>query len=155
MTENLEERFWSRIWRCAHKPPCKKCCWPMLTDDGFYSRGARSFIVGCIVDFPLIPAPRAAVIFSLGGQLPLPWNGAIYWCHQCDWNLCCNPSHVRPGSPSDNCRDRRGKPSNKEKIGAWRAVLLPDGRELTWQNNPLKGPSCFYDRKQKLFVRQD
>jgi hypothetical protein len=24
----LEARFWAKVWRCTHRHPCKRCCWP-------------------------------------------------------------------------------------------------------------------------------
>jgi hypothetical protein len=26
----LEDRFWAKVWRCMHRWPCKKCCWPWI-----------------------------------------------------------------------------------------------------------------------------
>jgi hypothetical protein len=90
-----------------------------------------------------IPAYRAAVIFSRDGQFPLPWGRSVHWCHICDWGLCCNPSHIFPGSPSDNGQDRRGKTTIRQY--ALQPVALPDGRILTWQNSPLLGPKRYFD----------
>jgi transposase-like protein len=36
---------------------------------------------------------------------PLPTNG-LWILHSCGINLCCNPAHLREGTPKDNAQDR-------------------------------------------------
>jgi hypothetical protein len=123
-----EERFWSKVWRCTHRWPCKRCCWPWRDVD----------LTACLHDawlyHPMFsdvrlkpvstgPAARWAVCFSTGTLL-LP---GLLVCHQYDFAPCCNPAHLCVGSHSDNMRDRRGKKHTGE---GWPLVTLPDGRQL-------------------------
>lgn len=131
----MEQRFWSHVWRCAHRIPCRRCCWPWMGRDGLYYR-VDSVYTFCS---PLFSRSMTVyrVSYLLGrGTLLLPWGRTIHLCHQCDYRRCCNNAHIFPGSSSDNGRDRRGQPRDAER----QPVRLPDGQWLTSSNSPLRGP---------------
>jgi hypothetical protein len=127
--ESLEERFWSKVWRCEHHWPCKKCCWPWpgVKLDNFpwivlhtYGRFSDPRLDNGLA----IPAHRQAFIFT-HKTLLLP---GIIICHQCDFAPCCNPAHLRAGSITDNMRDLRGK---RHDGSGRRLVILPDSRTFS------------------------
>lgn len=126
----LEERFWAKVWRCTHRWPCKKCCWPWGTPAQYITPEDCWVAWNLPVRFsdPALDRTYQAHVFAYclehGDLLLLPGK-AFQICHACDFSRCCNPSHLSLGSPSDNARDRRGK------TWAYRltqTVLLPDGR---------------------------
>ena len=131
---SLEARFWSHVWRCMHKHPCQRCCWPWLRHDGLYhfSEGHANFAHPSLPYSPM-PAHRVAHFLTKGMAL-LPMR-KLYICHQCDYKPCCNPSHHRPGSASDNARAVGARGQSKRP-----AVRLPDGRILTYTQRTLQGP---------------
>ena len=126
---SIEERFWSRVWRCTHHHPCKKCCWPWrdvdLTKKLWWAwQKYPAFSDPRFLSGRATPAYRVAYILTNGILL----ISRLAICHQCDFAPCCNPSHIRPGTSTDNGRDRRGKKRNGE---GRHHVILPDGRVLS------------------------
>jgi hypothetical protein len=121
---DVETHFWSKVWRCGHRAPCKKCCWPWrsvdlsvnwltvwLTHAAFYSKPLGVF--------PHVPAHRFAYELC-HGTMPLPTRHFPV-CHLCHFGPCCNPSHLVMGSAFDNAQDRR------TPLAA-RIIQLPDRR---------------------------
>jgi hypothetical protein len=86
---SLAERFWAKVerrgptecweWRGARKP-----------------KGYGSFRIGNRVDCAHWVAYRLAV-----GEVP----AGLQVLHSCDNPPCCNPAHLRPGTPLENTRD--------------------------------------------------
>jgi len=124
--EEIEQAFWSKVWRCTHRFPCKRCCWPWLDLDltanwkwTWQQRGHFS-----CPGLRTIPAYRFAL--ELRMRTPLLRIKTLHTCHQCHFGPCCNPWHVVPGSTSDNAADivhaRRNPPS----------IHLPDGRRWSY-----------------------
>ena len=122
-----EERFWSKVWRCMHRQPCQRCCWPwhtLLRHPAFtlwmwkahpvfsdaWLTGGKKMTVGRV----------AFLVFHRTLLLP-----HIVICHQCHFGPCCNPAHLRAGTQSDNSRDNGGKNLN---TNWYPAITLPDGR---------------------------
>lgn len=125
-TGSLEEAFWSQVWRCRHRWPCKKCCWPWrkidLERNVLVVWGSHpTFSDARLKPLAGMGTHRMAYIFYYQTLL-LP---RIFLCHQCDFGPCCNPLHLRPGSQSDNGHDKRGKLRNGKNYAP---IFLPDGR---------------------------
>ena len=120
----IEEAFWANVWRCAHRKPCNKCCWPWKRFD--YSVNteriwAKHALFTCHALAPksTIPAHRFALELSRGTLL---FQGQdFHVCHQCDFAPCCNPLHVAMGSRSDNLRGSHGHKHRRKP------VQLPNG----------------------------
>lgn len=87
-----EIRFWLRVGIGADD-----ACWPWLAgrdQDGAYGRafdGKRTR-----------PAQALAWEFANGCSVPK----GLGVLHSCDNPPCCNPKHLRPGTPKDNTNDR-------------------------------------------------
>jgi hypothetical protein len=86
----LTERFWSRVDR---RGPDE--CWPWTgahdgKGRGLISKNGRS-----------TRAPR--VSWELENGKPIPDH--LDACHSCDNPNCVNPSHIWPGTPSQNAMD--------------------------------------------------
>jgi hypothetical protein len=122
-----EQSFWSRVWQCAHRHPCKRCCWPWLRSLvrplTFSTWQAHPvFIHPILTGGQQIGAYRLAYILCHGALL---FPRIITICHQCHFGPCCNPAHLRAGTQSDNARDHRGKYHYGR---GYPPVRLPDGR---------------------------
>lgn len=85
-----EERFWARV-------SMSDGCWiwtgSKIRGYGRFKESGQSFL-----------AHRTAFTFANG---PIP-NG-LFICHRCDNPPCVRPSHLFPGTPGDNSRDRTAK----------------------------------------------
>jgi hypothetical protein len=87
---SVEERFWSKVWRCTHRWPCKKCCRPWravdLTERALYLTWQQhpSFSDIRLRQLPAGTAARWAYLFS-ARTLLLP---GLFICHQCDFAPC-------------------------------------------------------------------
>lgn len=128
LIETVEQLFWTRVWRCIHRHPCKKCCWPWMKDT--YGDVCCSWSSHGIFYHPTLPQRRAiaahrfAYILAHGIWI-LP---GIVVRHCCHFGPCCNPSHLCLGSKSDNSRDNRGHQRNGE---GYPPIQLPDGTRIT------------------------
>ena len=144
----LEEAFWSNVWQCRHRRPCKKCCWP-------WKKIELSANWKCIWETHAtfyhkeLPRPLAAyrVAYELTRGLLLIRGHAFPMCHQCHFGPCCNPWHVLPGSSSDNGHDRR-----RHTIQA-RSIILPDGRRWSY-TVACSAQEAFYEARdyQRIFA---
>jgi len=129
----LEERFWAKVWRCTHRWPCKKCCWPWRKIDlALWGFGVwkyhPAFFDARLQPRQQMAASRVAYLLTHATFL-LP---GIIVCHQCHFAPCCNPSHLQAGTQGDNGRDSRGKGERGE---GYPLVLLPNGKRL-WPEQP-------------------
>src|SRR4030095_4832344 len=148
LSSEVDAGFWANVWRCTHRHPCKKCCWPWKTLDlsanwkciwqqhaVFYHKDLHGR--------KQIAAARAAYEFTRG---PMLFTGqSFHICHQCHFGPCCNPWHVLPGTWSDNTRDTA--PSR----GPRTPIRLPDGR-LWAYDVACAAQASFYDARQALHV---
>ena len=112
----LEERFWAHVQKCRHGETCQRCCWEwqgarMKTGYGTFYVNAQERVR---------PAPCLALELTNGAMLLRPgtmqprWDGLYFamtqWgrvflaTHRCDNPPCCNPHHLRWGTPGDNFR---------------------------------------------------
>lgn len=119
---DLEQAFWSKVWRCAHQWPCKICCWPW----------GRQRVPGA---FPQLPPwvkgnpSRFAMMLDHGALLLPASRLSFVVCHRCDYHRCCNPAHLWIGTQGDNIRDARDKGFLLVQRHR-RYVTLPDGSQL-------------------------
>lgn len=122
--------FWSQVWRCTHKHPCKRCCWPWGVALDYQTATAcwlGQYHHGTFRDMTIgqnIGAHRLAYILAHDGMLIFPGHSFAV-CHRCDYAACCNPVHLVLGARADNARDKRGK---KYVSDPHRHVCFPDGR---------------------------
>jgi hypothetical protein len=136
MCESIADHFWSKVWRCTHRHPCKKCCWPWVQEHGLYcfqTGEPAIFQDKRLWPKPSMMAARMAYFLKTGNQL-FP-SRFIHLCHQCDYKSCCNPSHLIPGSPADNRKDLGRRPLRSRK-----GIILPDSRVLPYALVYLQGP---------------
>jgi hypothetical protein len=88
-----EERFWERVKRGADNE-----CWlwtgKAVTKGGFYGR--MSYIGGVKKQ-----SHHLAWIFT-HGEIPKD----VWVLHDCGVSLCCNPKHLKLGTPKENAQDR-------------------------------------------------
>lgn len=97
-------RFWSKVSILGQND-----CWEWV---GFRNQGYGRMLIGR----SSIPATHISLIAS-GFERKL----RQFALHACDNPPCCNPAHLRWGSPADNVRDRderrRHKPCAGQKHG--------------------------------------
>jgi hypothetical protein len=125
---SLEERFWSRVWQCTHRHPCKKCCWPWR-DEALTNISWHTWLHHPSFSDPRLPFSRS---MSTGRVAYFLEHGVwlfpeLLACHQCDFGPCCNYTHICLGTYSDNTKDRCERGTKGEYQ---RTVYLPDGRAL-------------------------
>ena len=106
--EDTVTRFWSYVDR---KEPDE--CWPWTSTTGTaHEYGVFGFLsAGKSVQYR---AHRLAWML-VNGTIP---NGMCI-LHSCDNPICCNPSHLRPGTMAENMAERndRGRHAHGEKQG--------------------------------------
>lgn len=141
---SLEEHFWSLVWRCTHRHPCQRCCWPWLpafAKSRFYGRASLHGLYQLPGTRGGMPVHRLAYIFTHGAGL-LPFGKAIHICHTCDFSPCCNPRHLFIGTSRDNRHDRK----RKEEDLTDRIITLPDGMRIAYPyrilRNYLRDEDC-------------
>jgi len=125
---SVAERFWSRVWQCTHRHPCKKCCWPWREVDMENISWATWQTHPTISDKEIAShgmTTARVVLWLTHGPLLLK---TLVARHRCDFGPCCNPSPILPGTRKDNVDDQRGKLRTGE---GRHDVYLPDGRILS------------------------
>jgi hypothetical protein len=117
---DIEQAFWSNVWRCTHRTPCKKCCWPWNRRRTPEYGTATPKIAG-----KAIPAHRLAYILAHGALILPASAGVFVVTHRCDFPPCCNPAHLALGTTGDNLRDARRKGYYQYRRQQY--AHLPDG----------------------------
>jgi hypothetical protein len=102
--KTVEERFWEKVDKSAGPDGC----WPWMagTDRGGYGQfkvSGRMVGAHCVA-YGLTKGPIAAGLDVL---------------HDCDNRPCCNPSHLWPGTHTDNMQDAasKGRTARGERNG--------------------------------------
>ena len=125
----FEEKFWSQVWQCAHRHPCKRCCWPWR----------RAFAEGATPMRPrygqvFVPhfgrqmATHRVALILAHGALILPFGNRLQVCHLCGFPPCCNPKHLVLGTPYDNTS--RGTERIYGRAGLRGPIHLPNGVDI-------------------------
>ena len=120
--ETFAQRFWSRVWQCEHRHPCKTCCWPWrgidVTVNWKVTWQAHGTFCGRATHRLAYELHQQTIVFA---------TRAFIICHQCHFGPCCNFTHLRPGSISDNVCDPANQWRNR------RPISLPDGQVWSFQ----------------------
>lgn len=144
---SLVHPFWSSLWQCAHRHPCKKCCWPSRRIDVTLNWKYVWYASATVLDSALAP-PRHVFAYRFAYELThgrlLSYGRALHLCHQCHFRPCCNPSHLCPASLSDNAKDR-------QYARRYRSIRLPDGRHWSYADACAK-QNAFQDARSYLRV---
>lgn len=103
-----EERFWARVAVGA-----EDACWEWqgYKHPNGYGRASYKGTAHWV----------HRIAFALHhGQMP-----KLHVLHSCDSPPCCNPAHLREGTPADNMRDRdiRGRAGWQKDYDGWRSAL--------------------------------
>jgi len=112
MKPGLVVRFWAKV-----QIGRKKDCWPWLGAIDTPGYGAFKF------DGKKRNAHRVAYELANGPPLPGVWIE-----HTCDNPPCCNPAHLKPGTPKSNVddMDRKGRRRQARGVDAARARLTDE-----------------------------
>lgn len=113
---SMVERFWSKVDR---RSPSECWLWKSTTTPNGYGRfwdGKRQ-----------VYAHRLS--WEMANGKPL---GNLLGCHRCDNPRCVNPSHIFPGTPSENIRDA----VEKGRFIGWQAAKThcPKGHPFSGDN---------------------
>lgn len=135
LEQSMEEHFWSRVWRCTHTHPCKRCCWSWLSPTGLYSRLDHAPPPFNDPRLPYKRMPVSRVAYLLHKETLAFPALQFQLCHSCDYKPCANYSHLHMGSMSDNRHDH-WLPNR----GPHAIITLPDGRQFPPGHGSLEGP---------------
>lgn len=125
----FERSFWARVWRCRHRDPCKRCCWPwraVFNGGPVRIRPTYGHVYVPYVGRQMV-AHKIALILA-HGALILPFGSRIEVCHLCAFPPCCNPKHLVLGTAYDN--SSRGPERIYGRLGIRGPIHLPNGVDL-------------------------
>lgn len=101
LDETPERRAWreAKFWSSVDRSGGPAACWPYSTaPPGKYGHsGAGLAMTGS--------AASHVVAFTLARALPKAPDNGVVLRHLCDNKPCCNPSHLLPGTQSENVGD--------------------------------------------------
>ncbi len=108
LSEKDIARFWARVDKTPGQGP-KGECWPCIgtrTGQGYGQFYAQH---------TLMRMHRVAYFLETGRDL-----GPDEGCHSCDWEPCCRPDHIHPGTRLMNAREavERGLYASGDRSGA-------------------------------------
>jgi hypothetical protein len=124
----MQLKYVLRFWRNVdNKGPDE--CWLWLACTDRHGRGVMTVHVD---GKPFnLKAPRIA-FWDAHGRWPAPDKFIL---HSCDTPLCCNPAHLREGTPADNMRDALARDRVKRGSGHGQSKLtesdIPTIRRLS------------------------
>lgn len=114
------------FWELIDQSDGPDACWPWLGE-----RVANGY--GCTyIKSRRVLAHRMALMLSMGE----PPDGKPQALHSCDNRPCCNPAHLRWGTPADNIADcvERGRAVHPQRWKMDRKELV-DLRDAGWSYN--------------------
>lgn len=97
----VEKRFWSKV----DKTSTPEDCWPWTGSKDKLGYGSFTY-----ESYDTRPAHRVSYELTYGPVLP-----CIDILHQCDNPPCVRPTHLKPGSHSDNMQDAWNRGGNKKR----------------------------------------
>lgn len=122
----FERSFWARVWRCRHRHPCKRCCWPwraVFAGGKVLVRPTYGHVYVPYFHRQMVTHKVALIIAH--GALILPFGTPLQVCHLCGFPPCCNPKHLVLGTPYDNTS--RGPERIAGRLGMRGPIHLPNG----------------------------
>lgn len=126
MRLNTPDDFWPKV--ATGEPDA---CWPWKA--GVSKSGYGTFTIA--------GRNRSAhrVAYELANGVTLPPGRATVVMHICDVPICCNPRHLRLGTPKDNTRDAKAKgrmaPARKGSANEWAKFTDDEVREIRRLHN--------------------
>lgn len=135
---DFEQQFWSQVWQCAHRHPCKRCCWPWRAAFAEGKATVRPRYGHVYVPHfgRQMSTHRVALILA-HGALILPFGNRLQVCHRCAFPPCCNPKHLVLGTPYDNTS--RGMERIYGRNGLRGPIHLPNGLDIRINYRLLRG----------------
>ena len=129
LTDSDINRFWSKVMVAGEQE-----CWPWIAK----AQSAAGYGVLKVREHGNIVASRIACYLG-NGSPPSPTSFSL---HSCDNPSCCNPKHLRWGTPKDNVadalsRERHVAPPDTHRNAEWNAkrlAAMPKGEAL-WNNS--------------------
>jgi hypothetical protein len=105
-----EQKFWARIKISKDADEC--WIWRGYLHQNGYG---RAYVNG-----------KSGWAHRIAFELHYGYRPMLHVLHSCDNPPCCNPNHLREGTPADNMRDRdmRGRAAWQKDYEGWRTKLI-------------------------------
>lgn len=139
---NDDARLWAKIDRRGEAE-----CWPWI------GKSRTTFGYGVVRYHGRSEGAHRAAWMSWHGPIP----DGMHMLHSCDNPGCCNPHHLRPGTPKENIRDA----VERKRLWMCKVTHCPKGHAYDTENTAISKAGkrncrqCFRDRVRARYANPE